>query len=96
MISNSLTTPVIIDRIIFDKAATSGSECGWEKVVFILDSYVRVISFIEWLIEKQSTAHYIILSMPKSASPSKIADSASTSAKARFFYAGVFTLMKRK
>jgi hypothetical protein len=34
--------------------------------------------------------------MPKSASPSKILDQASTSAKARFFYMGVFALQRRK
>jgi hypothetical protein len=34
--------------------------------------------------------------MPKSSSPEKTAEQASTSAKARFFYAGVFALNQRK
>lgn len=34
--------------------------------------------------------------MPKSASPTKVEDLASTSTKARFFYAGVFALLRRK
>jgi hypothetical protein len=34
--------------------------------------------------------------MPKAASPSKVLDLASTSTKARFFYAGVFALQRRK
>jgi len=34
--------------------------------------------------------------MPKSSSPSKIVDAASTSAKAKFFYIGAFAMLKRK
>jgi len=39
---------------------------------------------------------YIIFSMPKSSSPAKAVDPATTSAKARFFYTGVFAMLKRK
>lgn len=34
--------------------------------------------------------------MPKSATPNKVEDLASNSAKARFFYAGVFALLRKK